>query len=103
MRWGHPARVAWTSLIHEEDLLRLCSTSLLSRVFPALLPQKAKEERKANMGVSGRGGLPEGSLCSAKNRTVRTLLSMPYSLRHRERRCPDAFVLYILYIFIYIR
>lgn len=44
-----------------------------------------------------------GSLCSAKNRTVRTLLSMPYSLCHRERRCPHAFVLYILYIFIYIR
>lgn len=28
---------------------------------------------------------------------------MPYSLRHGEGRCPDAFVLYILYIFIYIR
>lgn len=47
--------------------------------------------------------MEKGLLCSAKNRTVRTLLSMPYGLCHRERRCPDAFVLYILYIFIYIR
>lgn len=61
-----------------------------------------RREKSQCVFVSG-GRMEKGLLCSAKNRTVRTLLSMPYGLCHRERRCPDAFVLYILYIFIYIR
>lgn len=72
--------------------------------FPSTAASKSRRREKSQRGrVSGVGRVAGGSLCSAKNRTVRTLLPMPYSLCHRERRCPHAFVLYILYIFIYIR
>lgn len=65
--------------------------------------EKPKKREKPACVCEWGGDVVGRSLCSAKNRTVRTLLSMPYGSCHRERRCPDAFVLYILYIFIYIR
>lgn len=76
--------------------------ALQSSIVLLSIPSTAASESQRRE-KSQHGSAAGGSLCSAKNRTVRTLLSMPYSLCHRERRCPDAFVLYILYIFIYIR
>lgn len=71
--------------------------------IPSTAVSKSQQREKSQRGCLSQGGIVGGSLCSAKNRTVGILLSMLYSLRHRERCCPDAFVLYILYIFIYIR
>lgn len=78
-------------------------SSIVLLSIPSTAALKSQRREQSQRGCVSRGSAAGGSLCSAKNRTVRTLLSMPYSLCHRERRCPDAFVLYILYIFIYIR
>lgn len=78
-------------------------SSIVLLSTPGTAASRSQRREQSQRGCVSRGSVAGGSLCSAKNRTVRTLLSMPYSLCHRERRCPDAFVLYILYIFIYIR
>lgn len=98
---------AWTNLRPEEGKISLGFTVLCCflEYSQHCCLEKPKKRQKSTWECERRGVVGERGmlLCSAKNMTVRSPLSMPYSLRHRERRCPDAFVLYILYIFIYIR